>query len=419
MQAAAYRLRRIDSLYRCGSVFHEWTDKEAEPQRTTPLLLMQFENSSLKKHRAGMTYRFVFLAQMYSLTKSFRVANLFCTSAICALVFASVCYAKVGDHKVLPDPIPSVVNQELKQRFLQEAPRAWTEIDRQISGFEVSLQYNDSSQGAKELYQKSYKWLYSVRSNPDFKLESSDGGSGITATNDRYSFAVARTGQDPFYVRECVPWQRGAKQPLPAYVHACDGAFANMHSIWWLGFDSIFANKDFAMVGIESLSEEGGEDLVRVIYKYGGQPDPSNPLLCPNAVYWADLAPSKSWVAMHSGVTNFSDRAGSFRLLVTSTYQAWFKKTPFPAEVLIQYEDPKTNLITEEKQTRLDAPVLSERPKDEFYLPYYDISEATVPGIARSSFFWNRRVGIVFSGIVCMVLAWLVYRKSNKATPIP
>ena len=54
---------------------------------------------------------------------------------------------------------------------------------------------------------------------------------------------------------------------------------------------------------------------------------------------------------------------------------------PFPAEFTLEVADAKTDELFDVRTTRLDEPVALTHPDAEFYLPYYDISEAAVPGI--------------------------------------
>ena len=62
-------------------------------------------------------------------------------------------------------------------------------------------------------------------------------------------------------------------------------------------------------------------------------------------------------------------------------YQTLATGEPFPAEVRVEYRQEAGGSIVESKATHISSPVACAHAGEEFYLPYYGISESSVPAL--------------------------------------
>jgi hypothetical protein len=312
------------------------------------------------------------------------------------------------------DPRSVKLIESCRQRFLDEAPRAWQAIQNELISLEVRVVERTKEEGAAASVQS---WLFCVGSHPDRRLAVAEGDRKAFATNERYSFSVDRAAINlPFTLLSCEPWERGARQPGVYLVGPTQTALASMWSVWWVPLPYVVEHADFVMVGAECGPSDDAP--MTVVYRYDGRPVAS-PMCVPGAFYWAELEPTRSWAVVRSGVIGLVD--GSRTTLaarVTTKYGMGLHNAPFPAKVVLDYEDLRRNRIVETRETTFSSLKSSTRPDDDYFLATYGLSESSLQ-ILTPHRAW--RIGALTLSVLGMAIAvalfWWLGRPTRARPP--
>ena len=327
---------------------------------------------------------------------------------ICVVCFGAVreVHAGFGDPATLAGLEPKRLDPACRDRFLKDAPQAWTALKGRLKAFEVRVKNREEWNAPRGDRKTSNEWVYCVSPDGGRKMVVAGDSLSILGANERYTFSVSRTAEGmPFALNDCIVWKPGTSQPLIGDLSRSDAFLDYMWSIWWVPLDYILSTDGFKLTAAESAVNHRGEEVVRVAYRYEGHPI-ENPHCERGAVYWAELLPSRLWAVTSSGVAGISQRDGTaLNLRVTSTLQDWFGEGPFPKLVLLEYEDSTKHRIVEFRETKLDQPQPFTRSSDEYFLPNYGISENSVPALGAPP---SWRVKVVSLGLLGVFAALFV-----------
>jgi hypothetical protein len=320
----------------------------------------------------------------------------------------SVCALIVAPSSFGADA-PGEIDQACRDRFLSEAPNAWKNLKEQLVEFEVELLYRKGT-GTKVKLQR--EWTYCVGKDMTQRLAIRDQGAGAFAINERYLFAVHREKPDgPYQLDTCDLATVGETNALVGTLWVNQNLIASMTNLWWVPFDFVLANDDFVLIRAECDFEERNKEMVRVAYQYRGKQRASPPCI-PGSTYWAELSPGDSWAVVRSGVDDVGDEEERVRVNVTNRFQGWFRDGPFPKEVRWELVNSKTGESIQYEAAVYSVPQRISRDRNEFFLPYYGISESSVD-ILKSHEGW--RIALVYIGIVGFALAlYLLFRFGRR-----
>jgi len=104
------------------------------------------------------------------------------------------------------------------------------------------------------------------------------------------------------------------------------------------------------------------------------------------------------------------------RIQETQRYQEWFEGEIFPAESVLEYEEVVKGRVTEAHVGRFGVPRRLERPEEQYFLPFYGISESAVPQLGVGAAH-GQRVQLAITGLICLVLAILVVWRRQALSP--
>ena len=318
----------------------------------------------------------------------------------------------------LSDPatsLPTSIDDQCRTRFLKEAPPAWKQLRERLRGFELELTYVDHrpDEDAGSIKDSSTS-TYSILN--DGVSRRLDRGKSIDVTNSRYSFKVKASEPANIYsLAEIDLWQQGAPQPMAGWLDIAEMNVAMTSNIWWMPIETMLANNDFKIAGVDCGQDKTGNEVVRIVYRYTGKASDFDLNLQPDGVYWAELIPARFWIVMRSGLTSsmtkYSLEEMPFKAQVTTSYQEW-NGVPLPALVRIESVNLQRNVVVRLQENRFGPPRACTRPLEEFYLPFYGLSEKCIPPVEDRLF--SSRFWIVAAGVVCMIFAWLAYKRSKS-----
>lgn len=328
-----------------------------------------------------------------------------------------VAFVNVGDRAELSDLAPKNLDPIVRDRFLKEARSAQANLQASTRNLQVRVHQLDTLRTRNKTRSIDRQWLVCVGDDPSKVLVFQEGKKkSISAANGRYSFQVHQASADvPYQLDKGVATEPGSyDNPLASLgLQTSFGLLESAARIWWVPLEYILNNSGFKLIAAESHDAETGQEVVKIAYRYEGKPIP-HPGCYPGAIYWAELLPSRSWIVLRSGVINLTGDEGRVANIRTSLkYQTGLNGDPFPAEFVLEVADAKTNELFDVRTTRLEQPVALTRPDDEFYLPHYGISEATVPEIHAQ---WlSIRATLIMGGMVGILLALAIFLVARRA----
>jgi hypothetical protein len=317
---------------------------------------------------------------------------------------AIAAHGELGDPVSLGDLAPKTLDPACRDRFLRDAPRSWNELKGKLKDFEVRLTNSEKWEAQNGDGETQNEWLYCVSEDARRALVTREDGTDITVSNERYTFAVTRSSLKLAYsLTGLEVWNPDKKQPLIGPLIENYSFLESMWSVWWVPLDFILGNDGFKLTAAECTSNQLGEEVVRIAFRYEGEPI-GKPCCEPGAVYWAELLPTKDWAVTSSGVVDLPDGTGTrLNLRVASTLQDWFGGGPFPATVTLEYEDSEKHQLVEVRETRFEHPKACSLDSGEYFLTSYGISEDSVPSLTGSTPYRVRVILIATFGVLIAV----------------
>lgn len=347
----------------------------------------------------------------------FRLASCSVITYLVLISWVSSGRADIGDRVQLDGSVPEKLEPEVRDRFLKEAPLAWKELRSRLKEFQVRVDHSVASEGRdNEVDRRDRRWEFCVGSSLSQKLVVENGSIDIYGANDKYSFRVHRQSANRFYqLVECIPWspRESEDQPLAGAAMKDSASFVDgMWSVWWVPLDYILSHDGFELIAAEGGRGGVQDGAVKVAFRYQGPVIPK-PYCAPGAIYWAELHPSRSWVVLRSGVAGLANGGETLNLQVTMDYQEGREGVPFPSKILLEYEDATRNQLVEARETRFGTWAALSHSSDEFYLPYYGISESSVPSLTSPNNVHRMIVMLVgTAGIVAAV--WIIIASRSR-----
>lgn len=295
-----------------------------------------------------------------------------------------------GDPPARVDPLPTTIDATCQERFLEEAVPAWKQLRERLRGFEVDLLLFDRRPCDDEAPDPTVLSTYGIlkdgmtrrldRIHCADATRPLDVVRSVDVTNSRYSFSLARWA-DTYSIRQCAPWPQGDPQPLAGWLSIAEQNLAMGSNMWWLPIETILADADFEMTGAEFGVSTSGDEVVRIAYHYTRKKSGAESDQPPDGVYWAELLPARFWIAVRSGlITSMTDSPSSAptQAQVTTRFQEWHG-VPLPKEIRLEYVDLRRNLVVRVQENRFGPPREFNGPADEFFLPYYGLSDDPFP----------------------------------------
>ncbi|MGC8640820.1 MAG: hypothetical protein ACP5XB_13195 [Isosphaeraceae bacterium] len=326
--------------------------------------------------------------------------------------------AAVGDRGGFNGLAPKRMEQSVRDRFLKEAAPAWNDLRSRLGDLVVVIDADGEWLGRDERVRHSSFHASFCMGTASHYLVTREERNKIDGANQRYSFSVHRgIATKPYRLVSCELtssdqvqiYAGGALMTCLPYVGA-------MWSVWWVPLPYILQHDGFKLIAAEGGRSEPEGETVRVAFRYEGAMIPV-PTCIPGAVYWAELAPQRSWVVLRSGVIGLALGGQSANTLVVLKYQGGEGAVTLPSRVRMDWEDPQKGRVFESRVARLSAPAASSRGPEEFYLPYYGISESSVPTLVPhgSHFRW---AAIALSSVGIVVAIWILafYGRRRKQT---
>lgn len=326
-------------------------------------------------------------------------------TACCFVVARAAAGDSVGTVVSLEGPTIGDIDRSCVNQFLQQAPAQWGEISRSLSNFEVDVAYSshhDYSDASNDPKKSRIEFIYCSGASGKLAIEPDK----ISGLNDRYAFTVCK-GKE-WYVQRCQAAAVTGAAISVGNVGLGDDALHSFQSIWSISISDILASPNWKLVGAGFFEGPGGEGRsARIRYEYVGVSAKDNPMWQRGAIYWAELLPDKRWIVNQSGIEGLRDGAVELRIQNSNTYQTWFGGDIFPAESVLQYEEVAKGRVTEEHVERFGVPRPLARTNEQFFLPFYGISESAVWQLGAESSV-GRRALIAITGLMCLVLAVLL-----------
>lgn len=305
------------------------------------------------------------------------------------------------------------IDAALHDRFLAEVPRSWEAVEPLQSDVEVVLEERVRSKSEAGWDEQGASWRYCVAQDTRRKLIALASGDNLSCCNERYSFSVFRSdAQSPFQIRRVKPWAAGAEQPKTGPLGVAEGPLETPFQLWVVPIRHILSDAGFVLTTVERASGDKGEALVTIAYRYDG-PELMDPWREPGAIYWGELLPDRSWLVQKSGVDGVHDPDDTpLRVRVITEYQEWAARgAPFPKRVVQEIEDARENAVVETRETVFNTPVSCQRQVEEFFLPYYGLSEASVEALKQRS---PWRIGLIVMGALGVVTALSILLRFGK-----
>lgn len=323
---------------------------------------------------------------------------------------------RVGNRLALEEVPVSRVDTNCRDDFLELAPKGWQSISQFLQGFEVEVthieEWEDRFQSVRR--QRS-DWIACKPTDSSLLLVSEQATHEVAVANERYSFQVRRnTENDAFALMKVEAWPRGGKQPLVGPLDSIHELFNRSTSIWWVPCEYIVANlgdAGFEIVSVSYVKTSPECQVARIAFRYHGEPRNSPPCI-PGAIYWGEFCPEKHWAVVRGGVVGLLNGNEQLKILVETSYQDWLEEACFPRTTIMAYEDITKMRIVEVKNTTFGRPFAEMRSREQFYLPYYGISEAIAFSPGTLGTHWRLILNIL--AIAALLIAIFLRKYGGK-----
>ncbi len=301
------------------------------------------------------------------------------------------------------------LDHDLLNRVRGEATDAWHTLQQELAGFEAnvihSTKYPAEDTGSNKIRESKFV----VFPGRQLMLAYSERPTEVDASNEHNAFSLRKSSVGDFYIKRFTR-ATDSKYPTKRLLYNMSVLEA-AYSIWGIPLEEFFVSETFKPVGAE-LRQESGRDVVTIAFECLESKNTS-PKKQPGGIYWAVLLPESKWEVIRSGVENVQDMRGNeFFVREKNTYKPWNGIDVFPVET-------RREFIEKEKVTEIVIAKLQElrsitHTEEECYLPYYGLGDTLMDSGRASS---SHKISIVITGVICLVLAILVWRKSRLMGP--
>lgn len=276
------------------------------------------------------------------------------------------------------DPAPA-------ERLRTEGPLAWTRLEAgqrliSVSCSEVTrtIQPGENENEADTRGTLEYQWQLDRDERQMLRftklVNKQTLNTVIIGTNQNYALMVAAdTDPGRYKLIDCDRHGRQPDGPEALNLLETDrlAAVRSGYQIYGIPLTEIVADDNFKIQRVTQHERPGGlGPIVRVEAVYQGESEQPR---MHGALYWAELDPDQSWVALRGGIQD--DNSGLIREQTTS-YQNR-DGLPFPeTAVLRAWRGPNDPI--EQAVYQFEPPTIPHRDAREFYLPFYGIPESVL-----------------------------------------
>lgn len=300
------------------------------------------------------------------------------------------------------------IDPSVRRRFEQEAKDGWETLRSGLKGHKWNVRHIerwrdlDGKEHTKELV---FACEQSIGDHERRIVKSEE--SLVSASNERYAFSVERNDAG-WSLIHCKPRTADANDHLLSQLHSL---ISTTSRIWWLDVEPLLSDGNHELV-VASSRVVGAKEIVRIgIRRIKGTARFGDV----NTLYWADLLPSRHWAVSTSGVGGTGLPGGSSNLDVTVECKIADSGngSVYPEHVMMTYKDKATGDVVESRETHVSVAGHANSDVAEFYLPYYGISESSVPILGgRGSMV---RVVSGFAGVILLLVTGVLARKQYKS----
>jgi hypothetical protein len=346
---------------------------------------------------------------------------------VCLLAFA-VCTAT---SFALRHRLAVCQDTNLRERFREEAPGAWSEYRSFLGRLQGSHRLQVVSHKDNEVindYYMDYKqadgcFSWNYREQP--KSGEAAGPEDVAVINPSYAFEVTRSTTDSQWALAELSLRRGERLPpkIGVMIEIAKRRLDVALSVCQVPLPDIVKSPTFTLRGV-SLVERGDEELVRVEYEYQ-QPRMANGKIDgnrPGGGGWVLLDPQRHWIVREfdvAAVWRDGKDGPASKGRVTGIYQTVDAPQGFPivkryAEHRMASETGEPPFIADIEEVQdyglhYDANV----PPSEFTVSAFGLPEPSSDARPRTPF-W---LGIL--GVACIVIAvLLLLRKKWRSEPV-
>ncbi len=299
------------------------------------------------------------------------------------------------------------IDQTLLQKLRSEAPKGWRRCETAFQNLACRVTVSRRSHGNEVLDEHQFE-LSSILERSEFLLVSLDSATQREihrdVINSRYSFSVRS-------LPDAANWSLSKGKPgsapltLGIIVESLSGggrAMLNMVSVVAKPLTEIFGDSQhFTLLKCKAINLTGNDSVVRCEFRCR-HPDPRFAA----ELLEVDLIPQKNWIIKRVRMTNEVSGNG---------YEMIHEFQIAPNGVACLSKATVRELNSELGVTTVigfGTPVASTRPSEEFYLPFYGISESAIfpPAPARD---WFRYL-LIGGGVVSVLLGIFLWKRQSS-----
>jgi hypothetical protein len=225
--------------------------------------------------------------------------------------------------------------------------------------------------------------------------------------NPRYHFAVTRRAKEP-------AWQLSSLKEISQgdsftkygpFEHDYRWYVCSGFQVVGVPLEEILQDSEFELRTARFLQQSGGERrLVLVEARYLG---PKKGWRREGGLYWAKLDPEKQWLIVEAGVRREAEEEKQ-----ELTYQQVNGDIWFPQTLVYSIVD-RVRRYKQVRTFQFSEPTRCELPDEQFYLPYYGISEEVLGTVQPRRRVALALLGLGIAGLVGATLIWRSVR--NRA----
>jgi|GEM_PF-6968424 len=298
-------------------------------------------------------------------------------------------------------------DDQLKQRFLSEAPAKWADLERLSEHVEgvYTEKVSSTVPGKPPEFVRSKFTVNGKNVKAEIELGEKATNVRVESSNPKYFFKLARPQFSPEYAIEFL--ERADSSPDPEFRkdanHAVREHVSRIFCSWYLlgrPISDWVKDPAFKIENVESVENEG-HDLVRVVFEYSPKDKPEvQRLLSGSALvfdpggYWSirEIKVKRNWGTVATKLS-YGDTADGFPYVKASD------------EVLDDGKNQLSTTLTFEKFERKEV------PESAFTLTAYNLPEPDFNGGYRSTtFYWY----LAFAVILGFVTTLLMRKRTNK-----
>ena len=332
-------------------------------------------------------------------------------------VFCLVLVALLESHLLAADS--SVVDPTCVKKMSVDGVTNWQVASNQISNIEILCHQRSEKRGPSNKGSEPtidlQEWKISWESNNNRRIVELDHVSkniyGIHVANDQYKFYVGKSevGLVPNYkIGGAIKYN--SIEDFSKLDNTEEDALLDVlgasYQILGFSLQNLLADKEPGLqldVAKFLGSDTVGDRPIRLEWKCVAG---TGPWKKPGTRLWAELDPKTSWLIARCGINVPGVKEFNQKVEYQPFGETFFQKT-------ITKSFRYANSSSIDDVLKFEQPHLCTRSTDEFFLPYYDISESTVD-ITRTNP-WIRMSAIVLS-LIGVAVSIYFYRMSKRST---